>query len=489
MNLVSVATVTAALDYPTLTGLRMSARMPRLVRRRPLWERVVSMLNPMDMLLWLSEEIETRDWDSKLVGTQLGVGLNFVFLLARANSGMPMARDDVFGDDESSGWLSFMVHPLVWGLVAFSLTNALYTVSRTRKYRMFEASIDVQPPTPSACRVKVQSSPVSSPLRYMADMMTPESAESRAHPDKNRDVWELSVWDPLPVCLQLFCFFSPGHVLAYVLFLPLAPLDPRPSVTVFNTLVMQAVLSAQLLLLCARFSQQAKDTSIVQKEVMHEYDTKFVHPRLFPTVRDVGTQMSLDQPTTAREFVQLGTPTTLTRHAFRAHNNPHAGSQESTPLRSSGGSGNVMKPQMFTPPAGRRAEALAPAISQRGSALRNSLPAAHVPAATQTAAPGATPSTGGNHGFGGHMGVYMHNKSPLKAISLGAINKADEPSPRNSREMAAYEQRNWEPPSSPTKRPEPRKSLGATASQGNPLNPFANMGRHRPQYERYPSRW
>ncbi|EQK98829.1 hypothetical protein OCS_05456 [Ophiocordyceps sinensis CO18] len=116
--------------------------MPRLVRRRPLWERVVSMLNPMDFLLWLSEEIETRDWDSQLVGTQLGLGLNFAFLLARANSGSTTSRDDVFGDDSGSSWLSLIVYPLVWGLVAFSLVNAVYTVSRTRKYRMFEANIE-----------------------------------------------------------------------------------------------------------------------------------------------------------------------------------------------------------------------------------------------------------------------------------------------------------------------------------------------------------
>lgn len=83
--------------------------MPRLVRRRPLWERVASMLNPMDFLLWLSEEIETRDWDSQSVGTQLGLGLNFALLLVRANSASPASNDDVFGDGASSGWRSLVV--------------------------------------------------------------------------------------------------------------------------------------------------------------------------------------------------------------------------------------------------------------------------------------------------------------------------------------------------------------------------------------------
>ncbi|GJN80962.1 hypothetical protein PLIIFM63780_004492 [Purpureocillium lilacinum] len=463
--------------------------MPRLVRRRPLWERITSMLNPMDFLLWLSEEMETRDWDSNLVGTQIGLGFNFVFLLARANSGRTAARDDIFAEDGGPGWVSFLVYPLVWGLVLVSLSNAIYTMCRTRKYRMFEANIDVQPSTPSAHRVKVQSSPVSaSPLRYIADMLTPESAESRAHPDKIRDVWELSVWDPLPVSIRLFCFFSPGHVLVYLLFLPLAPLDPRPSVTVFNALVMQAVLSAQLLLFSSRYTQQAKDSAIIQKEVMHEYDTKFVHPRIHPVVRDVGTQMSDDQPVTARDFVQTGTPTTLIRRSFVARHNPHVDSPDATP---SAGSNNVMSPQMFTPPtATRRVEMLNPSINQsvtrRSPAMRSSLPAGYTPAAAQTSS-SVPPSTASSHNFGGSMGIYSHNRSPLKkAISLGDINKVDQPSPRNSREMAAYEQRNWEPPSSPTKQSDLRKSYSANLNSSP--HPFANMGKHRPGYERFPSR-
>lgn len=82
--------------------------MPRLVRRKPFGERLMAMLNPMDFLLWLSEELETREWDSKLVGTQIGLGLNFVFLVARANTG-GKPDDDIFRDEASSGWFSLLV--------------------------------------------------------------------------------------------------------------------------------------------------------------------------------------------------------------------------------------------------------------------------------------------------------------------------------------------------------------------------------------------
>lgn len=83
--------------------------MPRLVRRKPLLERISTVLNPMDFLLWLSEEMETRDWDSKNAGTQLGLGLNFVFLIARANFGSSKPSDDIFGNDGGASWISLIV--------------------------------------------------------------------------------------------------------------------------------------------------------------------------------------------------------------------------------------------------------------------------------------------------------------------------------------------------------------------------------------------
>ena len=88
------------------------ATMPRLVRRKPFYERIKDFLNPGDLLLWLSEEFETRDWDSKQVGTPLALGLHLVILLARANSASSYGkgRDDVFGDyDSGSSWLSYIV--------------------------------------------------------------------------------------------------------------------------------------------------------------------------------------------------------------------------------------------------------------------------------------------------------------------------------------------------------------------------------------------
>lgn len=92
--------------------------MPRLVRRQPLADRIKEYLNPLDFLLWLSEELDSGDWDQwqQEWATSIGVAVNLIFLVARANSGGSNGRlrgDDVFGEDSGgSGWLSWFVSTL-----------------------------------------------------------------------------------------------------------------------------------------------------------------------------------------------------------------------------------------------------------------------------------------------------------------------------------------------------------------------------------------
>jgi hypothetical protein len=87
--------------------------MPRLVRRQPLSERIKAYLNPLDFLLWLSEEFDSNDWDQfeKDWALPLGAALNIVCLIARANSGRRTSRveDDVFGDDNNASFVTWLV--------------------------------------------------------------------------------------------------------------------------------------------------------------------------------------------------------------------------------------------------------------------------------------------------------------------------------------------------------------------------------------------
>ncbi|KAL1969899.1 hypothetical protein VTN77DRAFT_7408 [Rasamsonia byssochlamydoides] len=395
--------------------------MPRLVRRQPLLERIKSYLNPLDFLLWVSEEIDSSDWDQleKDWAVPLGIGLNIVFLIARANSGRRISRaeDDVFGDDTGGGvslvnWFaSFVVH----FLTLLSALNAFYTFWRKRRYRLFEASIDKAPSTPSAQRVQVSSPPMSSsPIRFFSNVLSGETAESRRHPDPKRDVWEIAVWDPFPLSLRLFCSFSPGHILVYWLFLPISPSDPRPSVTVVTTIVLVTLLSVQMSFLSSSFSRQAKDSLIVHKEVMHEYDTKFVQPRTHPLMRDVGVQFSEEHahhPGSDRKYneVELYTPTHVINRGFKTSPNPNYIGH----VDPDSGSKPIWSPirrQSFAPSPAQQSGIQTP------SHLRDASPIIKAPGSMRQ--PQFKPPTTGS-GDGGSLGVYSHANSPLrKSTSL-----------------------------------------------------------------------
>lgn len=461
--------------------------MPRLVRRKPLSERLQAWLNPMDFLLWLSEEIETRDWNSKSVGLQIGIAMNLVFGIARANSGRKTTVDDVFGDDSDSGFFTFLVSSFVWVLAALSTLNALYTMQRTRKYRLFEVDVEKEyQGSSSVQRVRVQSSPAaSSPLRFLTDLVSSESADTRAHPDRTRDVWELQVWDPLPVSLSISCWFGPGHILISMMFLPVTQSD-WPSIVAFKWLVLQGIISFQMYLLQSKFSQQNKDTSVIQKEVLHEYDTKFVHPRLYPMVRDASTQISQDDEGNDQEYVGVGTPTTVLRRGFKANPNPNYAKHIDP-------EGALFRPNMrtdspgfFTPPVSRHTDVMASGSAARPSAMRQST-SGFSNSVARTNSPMVNMATNTTQtqpqSSGGYLGVYTHPSSPLKkAPSLGDLNHR---TPRNNSEMARLEQYR----ASQGRDSSPLKS--ARKSTGNLPPSFQTGlkgGREQPK-ERYPSMW
>ena len=298
---------------------------------------------------------------------------------------------------------AFLVHMLS----VLSFLNAAYTFNHQRHYRLFETSLDAPPSTPSAHRVKVDSSPIaSSPMRFLSDMIVGENADARSHPDATRDIWEMAVWDPTPICLRMFCLFSPGHVLVYWLFLPVLVSDPRPSTTVFTTMVVASLISIQLLLLQSSFSQQSRDASVIHKEVLHEYDTKFVHPRTQPLMRDVGTQFSHTQPSTGdskqyqgvdNESISTYTPTYIINRGFHTRPNPnyveHVDSSSSKwrPIPSREISSNIMPPIQVP-------------TNQRDMST---------PIRPQTAIRQPQFRTAGT-GDGGSLGVFSHANSPLR---------------------------------------------------------------------------
>lgn len=132
-------------------------------------ERLKAYLDPYDLLLWLSEELNDDAYDELLNAwaTTIGIALNFIFILARGASRPTggRGRDDVFGDaggKSGTGWFAWFAAFMVHFLTLLCCVNAAFTFFRKRHYRLFEQPVDEAPATPSARRVPVDSSPMSS---------------------------------------------------------------------------------------------------------------------------------------------------------------------------------------------------------------------------------------------------------------------------------------------------------------------------------------
>jgi len=409
----------------------------RLVRRAPLAERIKAYIDPWDWLMWASEELSTNDWEefAQDYAVPLGCGMNFVFVVAQANASNKSSADNdvLVGTGGGSGWFGWFCKIFVMVLSSLALLNGFFTFYRRRHYRLFEQPIETSPSTPSAQRVRVDSSPaVSSPLRMLKNIIGSGAAESRAHPDAGRDVWEIAVWDPNPLCLDIFCLFSPLHIMLYCLTLPVAPLDPQPSVKVVTTVAIGAVLSLQLWYLRSSFSQQIKDNTIIQRSVFHEYDSKFVHPQTQKIYRDVGIQTISRKKTRDSSVGVRGnsddlasdvttyTPTTILNRTFRTHPNTNYASQYDPDSLS------VARSSHQTP-------SLRPAYSNASSYTSTTSTTTAGADFSSPIRPSNTPnpfrqqpvqanfrSTG--TGDGGSLGVYSHANSPLrKAASTNFI--------------------------------------------------------------------
>ncbi|KAL1800398.1 hypothetical protein ACET3X_000740 [Alternaria dauci] len=448
--------------------------MPPIVRRAPLSERIKAYFDLSDWLIWISEELNSSDWEdfASAYAPYIGFGANLLFVLAQANSGASTASDDdgVFTEVQGPGWIKWIMGLLVLALGVASFGNAWLVWSKKRYYRLFEQSVDVAPQTPSAKRVRVDSSPAAaSPMQFVRNLVQ-NNAASRAHPVEGRDVWEVAVWDPNPLCLQLFSLFSPLHVVLYYFNLPVAPLDPRPSVRVTTTILIGAALSLQLWWLRSSFTQQAKDNSLISRQVLHEYDSKFVHPALQKPCRDVGIQTisknrSRDSSVGVKgsshdlaSSVVTYTPTTIVnRRTFRTNPNASYASQ--------------YDPDEMASPSITRSLKRRPSLHQdHGSSQYASTSTATGPDFSSPIRPSQTPNpfrqaptiprTNTKPADGGYLGINTHAASPLrKSSGLNFIKDGERSASRGRDSLGgAFERR-----ASPSKRdvsPLKRISLG-----------------------------
>jgi hypothetical protein len=397
----------------------------RLVRRAPLAERIKAYTDPWDWLMWAQEELNTNDWEefAQDYAIPLGCGMNFVFVVAKANASKNSENNDVLvGTGGGSGWFGWFCKICVMLLGSLALLNGFFTFYRKRHYRLFEQPIETSPATPSAQRVRVDSSPAS-PLRVWKNLIKSGSAESRAHPDAGRDVWEIAVWDPNPLCLDIFCLFSPLHIMLYSLTLPVAPLDPQPSVKVVTTVAIGALLSLQLWYLRSSFSRQIKDNTIIQRSVLNEYDNKFVHPQFQKVYRDVGIQTISRRKTRDSSVgvrgssddlaseVMTYTPTVMLNRTFRTNPNTNYASQYDPDNLSVARS--TQQTPSVRPAYSNHNSSYTSATTATGADFSSPIRPSNTPNPFRQQ-PSLTNLRGAGTGDGGSLGVYSHANSPLR---------------------------------------------------------------------------
>ncbi|GAO47326.1 hypothetical protein SAICODRAFT_20593 [Saitoella complicata NRRL Y-17804] len=305
----------------------------RLVRRAPLYKRVLSA--PKDWVLSFGEEWDTIEWEAFEKSTSLpaGIAANVVLagcrlwkalqskwdgngdVFARPGSrGYGGAKGGVFTNETAKGLFGSTLSLIAVMLVALSILNTLYCFFRTREYRLFQkdAESETGPSTPSARRVRIETSP-SRLHSLIASYLNPQPS---IHPDSDRDVWQLSIWNPTTFSLRFFCTFSPASA---VMLFNLTPAN------FFWTLVVSAGVGAQLWVLMGWHERQGRDKQVVFGEVMNEYEVKFVQPRLSVVKRDVATQASGVDAETSTVEVEVHTPQLIkmtTAMSTQAHTGP-----------------------------------------------------------------------------------------------------------------------------------------------------------------------
>ncbi|SCZ96658.1 BZ3500_MvSof-1268-A1-R1_Chr4-4g07524 [Microbotryum saponariae] len=305
---------------------RTPGQSPRRVRQRSLAEKAIDW--PSNAILSMSTSWELLSFDA--AGIPLGIGLNVLHLVLRLPSFASVLPRWI---TRSSSVRSsrFLAHPsdfktaeqrlralrlqamqsqrLSWGwlvhlaallqatilsivLVAISLGNAAYLFTRRRKYHLMLRKDPLASPNARSTTLDFQAPP-NAPTRptrrsFFSFLKGLLFAKSKASDDdgtdepKSFEVQELDVWTPDYVkwSLLIFSFYPPPLAVLYHF---LTPYNLIPFALVGALVVMQTTL------LIHSYTHLLSDRQTVQSELMHEYNARFVHPRLFVQKYDKAT--------------------------------------------------------------------------------------------------------------------------------------------------------------------------------------------------------
>ncbi|KAF9099552.1 hypothetical protein BGX23_001193 [Mortierella sp. AD031] len=273
-------------------------RRARIVKRAPLYKRIVDA--PEDYLMKVENDLRALDWDLLQEGFSwpLAIGLNLMLASVKlgywlddplANVPAVLKQDRPYYSSKSMrpGFATFLAS-LQYILVAISFVNATWLFRSKKNYTMLHRSLDERPSSSSAKMVEFQQDESHWSFRFPGKHIYPFISIFMRGPkpqENKRQVWELSLWNPSILSRNLFCWYSPAQVLILA------------GVTSDNFYVffpLSIFVALQVHLLVSVYQSYVKDKEILFGEVYNEYNTKFVHPKIFVRKYDKAVSTEAD---------------------------------------------------------------------------------------------------------------------------------------------------------------------------------------------------
>ncbi|KAK4053126.1 hypothetical protein OIV83_001861 [Microbotryomycetes sp. JL201] len=248
--------------YPAAVALHvvhLVVRLPVLTAALPPWLRIGSHASATSSRFYATAQ-ELADADARLAALQ------------RQASG-----------HLSWSWMAAGVSVV---LVLLSVVNTAYLFSRRRKYQLVLRKDPLASPNARTANLDFAST-TDTPTLFARIKRTVVNRfkTPREHTPQQFQVQELNVWTPDHVqwSLRLFMVYPPPVALMYHVVTPSSFL---PFVVTGSATVALAWFLVHL------FTTLLSDRALLQAEVMHEYNAKFVNPRLFVAKRDAATSTS-----------------------------------------------------------------------------------------------------------------------------------------------------------------------------------------------------
>ncbi|KAI0281402.1 hypothetical protein BGY98DRAFT_913434 [Russula aff. rugulosa BPL654] len=268
-----------------------AAATKRAVRKKGLYERITAL--PSRIAFEISIFPNNVPLPApKTSACLIGGTLHFIHFCVRVSQIRSIPESDVgwedmYREDNNVAWFDWTV-PMTCLLIIAASLNTLFLFTHTKLYHLFlqpdpvaspHARFVSVPTNPPALASRMRTHAWSLFLAFWRFLLgiTPSSSPPGSSTYGGTRVQELEVWTPSEGELVLFCVYSPVHAVLWMLW------------NAGNWIMMAAVMvgvSFQVRALTTTYEALLKDRTIIAAEVLHEYDEKYVSPRMHPVKRD-----------------------------------------------------------------------------------------------------------------------------------------------------------------------------------------------------------